>query len=203
MFTTLLTFPANIASFLLALVLLYWLVVLLGLLDIDGIPDFGEGEGFLGIAGVPVAISLTLFSFYSWLLLMLATHYLIIPLDIFSLQLLLGMIALALGFGLGSWLTLRTLKPWQKQLSALTGVSGGAVGGLALRGKICIITTTRVDNKFGQASYDDKGAGLLLNVQADVPNNLKKGSRALIIDYDEAQNTYEVVPDPTISGGDI
>jgi len=203
MLATLLTFPVNIASFVLAILLLYWLVVLLGLLDIDGIPDLGDSEGFIGITGIPIVISLSLWSIYSWLLLMPVTYYFIIPLNIFWLQIVLGLISLIIGFYLGGWLSFRTLKPWQKHLSALTGIHDGGISGLALRGKICIITTSRVDKNFGQASYDDKGAGLLLNVQAETPNFLKKGSRALIIDYNQTHNTYEIVADPTEIEGDL
>lgn len=63
-----------------------------------------------------------------------------------------------------------------------------------LIGKECILTTLRVDEGFGQASYDDGGAGLILTVRCEGENDLTRGSRAVIVDYHEAHDTYTIKP---------
>ena len=64
----------------------------------------------------------------------------------------------------------------------------------SLYGKICVVTTGRVDEKFGQATCDDGGAGLLLQVRCDVMGRLKRGQKALIVDYDSDRDAFLVEP---------
>ena len=59
-------------------------------------------------------------------------------------------------------------------------------------GRVCTVTSGSVDEGFGQAKLDDGGAGLLLSVRSDSDSELERGSRALIIDYDDESNIYEV-----------
>jgi hypothetical protein len=62
-------FPAAVFSFLLIVVIGYWLVVLLGLIDLDT-PDgdtSDAGTGFLGLGGVPVGITFSFLVTFSWL----------------------------------------------------------------------------------------------------------------------------------------
>ncbi len=62
----------------------------------------------------------------------------------------------------------------------------------ALVGRECTITTLKVDGLFGQASYQDGGAGLLLSVRCDKANDLTRGRVARIVAYHEGSGTYEV-----------
>ena len=56
--TAALGFPAVLFSFLLIVVIGYWLLALLGAVDVD---DFDGGDGLLaGFGGVPLSISLSL-----------------------------------------------------------------------------------------------------------------------------------------------
>ncbi len=67
--------------------------------------------------------------------------------------------------------------------------------GEKLVGQSVIIQTSTVDSKFGTAIMDDGAAGLRINVRCDVENNgLKKGSEALIIGFDDDKNHYHVEP---------
>jgi len=50
-------------------------------------------------------------------------------------------------------------------------------------GKICTITTLRVDARYGQAEVADGGAGLVVQVRSTDPDRLRRGDRALIFDY--------------------
>ncbi len=61
-------------------------------------------------------------------------------------------------------------------------------------GKICEITSGRVDAGFGTATVSDGGAGLNLHVTCEKANQLKKGDRALIVDFDEKTETWGIDP---------
>jgi len=61
-------------------------------------------------------------------------------------------------------------------------------------GKICEITSGRVDAGFGTATVSDGGAGLNLHVTCEKANQLKKGDRALIVDFDEKTETWNIEP---------
>lgn len=61
-------------------------------------------------------------------------------------------------------------------------------------GKVCEITSGRVDGGFGTATVSDGGAGLNLNVVCGRDNGLKKGDRALIVDFDDERETWEIEP---------
>jgi hypothetical protein len=86
----------------------------------------------------------------------------------------------------------------------LTGLSVRPMAGLfttdsargrdTLVGKICVVSTGRVDGTFGQATYDDGGAGLIVQVRCDRKNGLKRGDQALIIDYDKGRESFSIEP---------
>ena len=61
-------------------------------------------------------------------------------------------------------------------------------------GQICTITSGKVDATFGTASVDDGAAGLNVHVVCAKANTLKKGDRAILIDFDPAKDTYEIEP---------
>lgn len=53
-----------------------------------------------------------------------------------------------------------------------------------LMGKSCIVTTSQVDAAFGQAKIETEGAPLLLNARTEDGEILKKGEEALVVSYD-------------------
>jgi hypothetical protein len=62
-------------------------------------------------------------------------------------------------------------------------------------GGVCEVTTGRVDAGFGQGRIDDRGAVLNIPIRCDGDAaRLTRGSRALVIDYDEARQAYLVEP---------
>lgn len=59
-----------------------------------------------------------------------------------------------------------------------------------LIGAPCRVTTSRVTDDFGQASYDDGAGDLILHVRATTPNTLERGAEARIVDYDPRAEVY-------------
>jgi hypothetical protein len=65
-------------------------------------------------------------------------------------------------------------------------------GGEKLIDQVCVISTTHVDEKFGQASFKTAGAPLTLSVRCPRKNKLGKGAQAVIIAYDAEKTVYIV-----------
>ena len=61
-----------------------------------------------------------------------------------------------------------------------------------LVGQTCVVTTTEVNDKVGQAEYRTEAAPLLLNVRSE-NNSLAKGDTAVIVDFDESNHVYIVM----------
>jgi hypothetical protein len=143
----------------------------------------------LGFSGIPVTVSASFVIFASWTLSLLGRN----PAHAVLGSLLpgalinggVGLVSLVLGTLVAS-LAVRPLRP--------VFVARHAPGREALMGRLCTISSGNVTQSFGQATIEDGGAGLILNVFCDKANPLKRGDRALILGYDAARDVYEVEP---------
>jgi hypothetical protein len=63
-----------------------------------------------------------------------------------------------------------------------------------LVGKICTIRTGKVTDRFGEATLEDGGAGLVVRVRIDAGEELKRGDQAVIVGYDEERQEFTVAP---------
>ncbi|MBX3187147.1 MAG: DUF1449 family protein [Labilithrix sp.] len=66
-----------------------------------------------------------------------------------------------------------------------------------LVGKVCTIRTGTVTDKFGEASLEDGGAGLVVRVRietGDDAEKLKRGDQAVIVGYDDERQEFTVAP---------
>jgi len=192
-----LVFPTVVFTTLLALVAAFWLVVIAGGLDVDalgdaGVPDAANADvpglmSTFGLRGVPVTVSLSFFVLFGWATSLAATSILTPVLAPVvggvAASLLVVLVACAAGLCLASL----SVRPLRRLFAAPVAPSN-----VALVGKVCTVTTLRVNGSFGQAELEDGGAGLLLQVRAEEPNELTKGSRVLIFDYDADDGVYHV-----------
>lgn len=143
---------------------------------------------WLGLGKVPITVSSSALAFWGWLFSALGMIHLAPRIsDPPGLLAKLSVLALALlGALLASSVALRPLHRLfeVKELEKKS----------ALLGKVCTITSGKVDGGFGTASFEDGGAGFLLKVICAKANELKKGEQALILDYDPRSDTYEIEP---------
>jgi hypothetical protein len=103
---------------------------------------------------------------------------------------LLGTVALCLSFVGAVPLTSVTVRPFGTLFATKQGLRAKE-----LVGQTCTVSTMRVDGKVGQAEWLSEGTSLLLQVRCDrLDNQLKKGSQALLVHYDEGRNAYIVEP---------
>ena len=61
-------------------------------------------------------------------------------------------------------------------------------------GRTCTVRTGSVSHKFGEATLQDGGAGLVLRIRVEDGKQLGRGEQALIVDYDAERETYLVEP---------
>jgi len=62
----------------------------------------------------------------------------------------------------------------------------------SILGRVAIVSTPIVDAAYGQATVDDGGAGLILQIR-DERAGFKRGDRVVLIEYLNAQHAYRVV----------
>lgn len=214
-------FPTIVWTALMALVTAYWLFVIVGALDIelldfdidfetdfdvdldlDVSPDADVDAGVdvdaptasplvkvavaLGIGKVPLTILLSFFAFSGWMVSYFGTLYLAPMFKVGAV----GAIILAVAFVIA----IPAMGAFAHPLKGLFETHSRHAGSSVI-GKVCTITTGRVDPSFGQATLADGGAGLLLNVRCETDDNgLRRTSEALIIGYERESDVYFVEP---------
>jgi len=208
-------FPTVIFSIGLGICLVYWLFVLLGALDIDllgggdavhgakgaaeglkGIKlDHGhdadvDGGGVwdaLGLASVPITISISVIMLVCWIASLLTMNY--AGTSVGSLAGWLPAIVLLAVIIVGVPLAGLLVRP----LGPIFEVKEGKRNRDYV-GHTCTVTTGHVDDGFGQATVEDGGTVLVIPVRCDRTGVLGRGHKALIIDFDEARAAYVVEP---------
>jgi hypothetical protein len=194
-FAATVSFPAVLFSFMLVVVVLYWLLVLVGA-DFDLLDSDADGAGgminTLGLGGVPLMVALSMWITLSWLLAMIGT----IVLGALAVA---GVVGLLLGIGvllvavLGGLLVTRlVVVPIRRAVPrAVEPTRGDFVG------RTCVIRTGRVSETFGQAEItSDDGSSAIIQVRrpAEMSDRgpLRAGSEALIFDYDPDKEIFWV-----------
>ncbi len=204
------TFPVVAYTFLLIIVLLYWLMALVGIVDIEmfdadieietdfetevSINPDAEGlsglAGFMlnwGLTGVPITVVLSLLIVTSWLICYLATSLILahIPVDI--VRYAIGAALLFVCFALSIPITALTIRPFKGFFIAHTAVKKST-----LIGQECEVTTGKVNEEFGQATLEDGEAGMILSIRAPASKEIKKGDKVILIEYIEKNDCYNV-----------
>jgi len=192
-------FPTIILTIPFALVLLYWLMVIIGALDldvfdvdVDAPEDSGIIGGFLastGLTGVPGTVALSLPILWSWLFASLGTEALKLVVTEGAWFIVGGIAVLLLSILLALFVSALLIRPLRRLFPDQEGLRQAEI-----IGKLCTVKTSWVDEAFGQAEYDDGGAGLLIQVRARPGNGLSKGSRALIVERDDDKEAFLVRP---------
>lgn len=198
-------YPTFVFTGLVMFVTLYWLVSLLGMVDMDAV-DLGDAgsevsdlssAGFFsglllkfGLYGVPLIIILTLISLIGWVLSYLYSSLLHQYFDSGLLYWLFGTGALLLVLVISMWLTGLIIAPIRKNMASLP--KRNAANNI---GKIAIVRTLSVTDKHGEAELNDGGAGLILRIRTDMNDKpLKQGDQVLLVDYVNEANVYKVKP---------
>lgn len=200
---TALTLPTLLYSIVLAVCVLYWLLAATGLVDADGPDGFfgsestGDGDGDasgiaamlakLGLSGVPVMIVFTVLALVGWI----GTYFA----QLLVLQHLPNTLRALVGIGVavamlvpGVFATSLLLRPLSRLLLRLRPPAEPSI-----LGRVAIVSTPSVDAGYGQATVDDGGAGLVLQVRHAEAGRFKRGDRVVLIEYLGGQHAYRVI----------
>ncbi|WP_454909021.1 ubiquinone biosynthesis protein [Variovorax gossypii] len=206
-------YPTAIYTVLLGVVVIYWLLAMLGMVDIEhsgldvdvGVHTHADGDandiGHLasfvvafGLNGVPFSVAVSLLVLVSWTVCCLGGEWLLPLVPTLPLQLLAGTVLLVASAVIAIPVTAVAIRPLRGLF-----VSHTAVSNAALVGQSCRVVTGVVNEKDGRAEVARRGASLNIRVWATVPNSLKRGSQALILEYDEVAGRYLIAAQDDIA----
>lgn len=211
------SFPTIFFTFFLAVTVLYWLVAVLGIVDIDILDfDIPDPEGVLdvnsesglstpdvlaglmlrfGLYGVPVTIIISLVSLFGWLVSYYLVHF-FLPLEPGSLfRYLFGLPIFIGALYVGVLITAQLIKPLRSLFKKAQQQTEKQV-----LGQTAIVRTSRVDKSFGEALLEDGGAGLILKVRATGDQIFSKDDRVVLLEYLKEENVYRVVSEKEFLG---
>lgn len=211
-YQTITSFPTVIYTGLLLLLVFYWAVAALGVveidfldLDLDGDIDVNEGieaqqalAGLLlklGLHGVPLTIILTILSLIGWVICYYSSYYLF---PIFSAGLIkypLGALIFIAATYVAALTTGQIIKPIRTFFLKLDVNEQKH-----LLGQIVIVRSAVVTKEKGEAFMSDGGADLLLNIRASGKDQFKKGDEVVLIEQIGEQNIYRVIAKSEFSG---
>ncbi|MGC5013106.1 hypothetical protein ACLQ2R_20295 [Streptosporangium sp. DT93] len=181
-----LSFPTVLFTFLLLVIVVYWVLVVAGVFGFDD--DASEATGAaglmsgLGLGGVPAAIAVSLLVAVAWFVSLVGgTLFTGTP----------ALVAVLLGALLCAWactrlivVSLRRLVPKERLPSRADFV-----------GRACVIRTGRVGRDFGQAEVTSAdGSSALVQVRQTGDEDFAAGSTALIFAYDSPGEFFWVMP---------
>ncbi|MEV0593441.1 hypothetical protein [Nonomuraea cavernae] len=171
-----LSFPTVIFSFLLVVVVAYWVVVIAGLLDLDE-PD----ATWLGLGGVPAGITISLLVALAWLLSLIGSQLVSGP----------ALTVVPVVAAAGAWVCVRAALTTLRRLvpEPRTHSRGDFVG------QMCVIRTGQATSDFGQAEVTaPDGSSAVVQVRTTGTDNLARGDDALIFEYDADGEFFWVMP---------
>jgi membrane protein implicated in regulation of membrane protease activity len=216
-------FPTVVFTIALGIVLLYWMFVLIGALDLDlfghhvdlggdgaghDVGDAGGGHDASGDGADADADSPGIWHTLGLGDVPITISASIIVLVAWVASLLLMTYVIA-AFGWPGWvagvllplvlllalpITAVLVRPLRPVFAIKEGKSNADYVG-----HMCTITTGHVDNGFGQANVEDGGTVLIISVRCDATGKLARGDKALIIEFDATRQAYVVEPSSSLS----
>ncbi|WP_327010665.1 hypothetical protein OHA72_27365 [Dactylosporangium sp. NBC_01737] len=184
-------FPTAMFSVLLVAVVGYWVVVVVGALDVGSLDASGEsggdGGGMLsvaGLGGVPITVTISFLTAIGWFASLAAgalVHGAFAPAVV---------LIVALGV---AWLVTRLAVLALRRLFTPAQAPSRA----DFLGRSCVIRTGTVTLTFGQAEVTvEDGSSAIVQVRQAGDGGLRAGSAAYIYGYDDPGEFFWVVEDP-------
>lgn len=182
-----------IPTTLLGLVVLYWLTVIIGAIDIDffGFDVDVESDtitspfhgilAFLNVADLPFMLVFSIIILIFWTISMLMY---LLPIETGGL---INGILLVPGFLASIIVTKFVTSPMKKLFSGVykTDDKEGKI-----EGKLCTLLCGLTYGRLGQAEVERCGAPIIINVKVSEGESLEKGDRAIVIEKDSNKNFY-------------
>jgi len=203
------SFPSVIYTVLLGVVLVFWLLSLVGIVDFDAGPvieaelhadadvdEIGDLASYLmalGLNGVPFSVVLSLLVLVSWTITCLVAMWLLPLVPTSLLRIAAGLVVMLAALAVAIPVTAHLIRPLRGLFVTHTAISNAG-----LVGQACKVLTSSVDEKFGRAEVAMRGASVNIRVWAETPNTLGKGSPARILDYDAPGERYLIAAEERV-----
>jgi hypothetical protein len=172
----------------------FWVLTVAGLADFemldfltDADSDSGQSAWLekLGLGGIPLTVVITVIDIYALALTYMARKYIMPLFDGILSATAIGLLVAVCAIIIALPIAALTSKPLRRFFYTHQGIKK-----TDLVGTICTVTTQTVTETFGQARTED---GMILSVRASLPNNIGKGSRIALIEFNSSHDTYSVV----------
>ncbi|MDQ3405345.1 MAG: hypothetical protein M3548_18470 [Actinomycetota bacterium] len=187
---TVLRFPVVLFTFLLVVVIVFWLLVLAGAFDADSVDS---GDGFadgLGFGTVPLSIALSLMIVVAWFLSLVATVFIQDAALSPPITLVLSIAALLAALVAALLVTRIVVLPLRRLFPEANVASRNDFVGLP-----CVVRTGSVDLTFGQAEVTAAdGSSAIVQVRKAGDDPLRAGGTAVIYDYDPVGEFFWISP---------
>lgn len=195
-----LSFPTLVFSVLLAVAVTYWLIAMLGLVDIEIVklaplpegaePDPGGAASLLmkyGLDGMPLTLIATGVFFFGWLISYFVDLLLLQQLASGPLRWLLSAGLLLVATLIALPITGLLLHPLAPLFAKVKPVDSDS-----LLGRVARVRSPDVNAQRGTADLDDGAAGLVLQIRADA-GQFTRGDEVVLVEYLPTQNAYRVI----------
>lgn len=199
--------PVNLVfTLLLILLVLYWLTVIFGALDVDFLDvdwgsdleadadadvDLGGGVtwlravlGVFYVGQVPVTVILSILIVSMWAISVLGNYY-FNP----AQGLLAALAVLGVNFAASLAIVKIVGAPLRRVFGALNKDYNAP---RSVIGRIGVVTTTTVSSKLGQVEVATGGAPIVLNVVTETGEELRKGDEAVVVRRDDERGVYVI-----------
>lgn len=206
--TSITSYPGFLPTVLVGVLLVFWLLAIVGLVDFEQFgPDFGVEPGLhgveadaggsevhggmlvaLGLHRLPFSVVVSTIGFFWWLATLLGAQYLLpwVP----GPNWLGGTVWLLIALVIAVPVAAFCVRPLQPLFHVHTATQVHD-----LIGRVCTVVTGSVDERFGHAEVQlGGGAPVQIKVGCVAPNALRRGSRALILEHDAARDRYRIEP---------
>lgn len=207
-------YPTVFFTALVLFVTLYWLVALLGFVDMDvvdvgdigdigdisDIGDIGDAgntsagllSGILlkfGLYGVPLVVILTGIALIGWVLSYFYGSFLQAQFGHGVLHYVFGTGALVLVLVVSMWLTGLMLSPIRRHIANIPKRHAQS-----FLGQTAVVRTLTVNDRHGEAMLEDGGAGLIFKVCQLTGDDsvIVQGDNVRLVAYDQQQNVYQI-----------
>nr|CAM96117.1 putative transmembrane protein [Pseudomonas fluorescens SBW25] len=191
-----LSYPVIIFSFVLCVAVIYWVVAIFGIADVESHNVDADGAfdglgGLLmkaGLDGVPLTIAFTLVSLFAWLTIYLADIYLLGHIAPGIMLVVAGIVASVVATVAGMFVAgflLKPMRPLFKKIGAPTAKS--------IIGHIATVRSGSVTDNDGVAILEDGGASMILNVRTMNGATFLRGDRVALLEYQAEKNCYIVI----------
>lgn len=204
------SFPTVFFSFFLIVSCLFWAISIMGMIDIEilDLPEAETGgeEGMvngvstvllkLGLNGVPITIIITLIALFGWFISFYSVYFLHISELIAPIRWVANVAIFVVSFYVAILITSQVIKPLRSLFKSMSNDIQKKILGQA-----AVVRTSRVDEKFGEAEFNDGGAGLILKVRSFDGVVFKRNDRVILLEYVAEQNFYKVIAESEFSLG--